>query len=51
MFEQCDDSCIVAGRHRDEPEGLCMAQKHSKLSKHKYTFISADKGELLQQVD
>jgi hypothetical protein len=28
-----------------------MAQKHCKLSKHKYTFISADKGELLQQVD
>lgn len=51
VFEQCDDSCIVACRHRDEHEGLCKAQQHCELSKHKFTFISADKGELLQQVD
>jgi len=51
VFEQCDDSCIVACRHRDEHEGLCKAQQHCQLSKHKFTFISADKGELLQQVD
>jgi hypothetical protein len=41
----------LAGTDRDEHEGLCMAQKHFELSKHKFTFISAGKGELLQQVD